>query len=135
MTVDLVRFAIGDVYGSVKDPACGVPEIPYGVNARAIKEYQTYELYCDEPNFVNTTQISLTRIECSSDSLWHGIYPKCMPKNSCDNSFTIKKMENTLIESIDNVYFHNDSFWFAIEGSIINYNCTQYFFNMFGMCS
>lgn len=139
LTIDLVRFAIADVYGSINDPACGVPEIPYGVSARLIKENQMYELYCNKSTFVNTTQTSLTQIRCSSDALWHGNYPECEPRKSCDNSKTITNpvtnMGKTLIESIENVYFFNESHWYAIEGSLIHYDCNQYFLNMFGMYS
>lgn len=132
LTIDLIRFAMGEVYGSVNDPACGVPEVPLGMTASAIREQQLYELTCDEPSYTNSTSTTFTTLTCMADASWHGEYPQCKPRNSCENSTSIKKLNQSLIASIKNVYYINESFWYAIEATQINYECRGTHFNMFG---
>ena len=122
ITIDLVRFAVGEVYGGTTDPGCGLPEIPIGLEATPKIGYQLFEVFC-ETDFVNTTSVWRTQLNCTSDGFWSGSYPKCKPRKSCADTNSFKINQKILIQSIENVFYYNKSFWYAINGSILNYRC------------
>ena len=134
MTIDLIRLAVGEIYGGQNDPACGIPEIPFGAKYKLIQEQQIYQFQCDEPNFISIGY-SPTKIMCDINGRWNGSYPICVPTSTCEKPFE-GHQDDTIsnevsIEEIENVYYFNSTSWFLVNGSVISYSCNDRY-KMFG---
>ena len=71
--------------------------------------------------------ISFELLKCGTNGLWQGEFPVCTPKKTCSKSEIFDTLNPTIqLEQIGNVYWFNESEWFAIEHTWIHYTCSNF---------
>lgn len=83
--------------------------------------------------FLNKFKIhnfNLTRthtFKCNLNGVWEGEWPVCMPKITCPKeNITTGLPSSITIENIGNVYYINETTWYAIEHSWVRYACAHF---------
>ena len=58
---------------------------------------------------------------------WKGSYPECIPKTYCQTEEEEKNEINPNYNIIrfENVYYFNESKWYAIDGTTVTYQCSE----------
>jgi hypothetical protein len=58
---------------------------------------------------------------------WNGTYPECKPKVVCPlPSVQLNEINpNVKIAQLNDVFYFNETQWFAIDGSIMKYECND----------
>jgi len=58
---------------------------------------------------------------------WNGTYPECVPKVFCPLPSTQENEINPIVKvsEVDDVFYFNETQWFAIDGSKIKYSCND----------
>jgi len=123
--------------GSQEKLICGLPEIPIGVTIEKIDDYFKYEQKCS-PKFkgIGRENETISEIVCSVGMKWDGRDIQCYPEMFC-NKLDVNKMSLSKVHLYKNVYYVNDTDWFAIEGTIAFIECkdeTNGFFNESIIC-
>ncbi|CAG2180348.1 unnamed protein product, partial [Oppiella nova] len=61
---------------------------------------------------------------CNANGQWVGSWPLCQPKVYCPKEDIYSQMDSSvMIEEIGNVYYMNESHWFAMNDSWVRYTC------------
>ncbi|CAG2103229.1 unnamed protein product, partial [Medioppia subpectinata] len=62
--------------------------------------------------------------KCNVNGQWEGSWPLCLPKLYCNKEEIYDLMDSSvIIEEIGNVYYMNDTQWYAINDSWVRYAC------------
>jgi len=111
---------------------CGQPQIPLLAQYVANSE-ENERIVCDPKVAINAdviqndTDINLNHnnhlMSCIDDEYWAG-NPRCLPKMFCELELTESSEE---IISVQNAFIFNQTKWFAIEGTIIEFKCKKGF--------
>jgi hypothetical protein len=101
---------------------CGQPQVP--LLAQHVSQVQ-----CDPKVAIDandnqlSSQISSGDVDrfhsCVDDQYWAG-NPKCLPKMFCQLNYNKLTEE---ISSVQNAYIFNETKWYAIEGTVVEYKC------------
>lgn len=132
ITHDLVAVFLGKSYGTEEEPICGEPAVGLSHVSRFNVQYKDYSIECkkDKYNYISMSnnvlpETALHGLKCGEDMRWQGSYPDCVPKKPCSlvNLQVGKGLNNTNINTFDGLYFFNDSNFYAVEGTEVNYGC------------
>ena len=66
-------------------------------------------------------------LNCSINGQWEGVFPLCVPSVQCPGLEYLEQLKDPSveIESIENVYYVNESHWVAGEHSHVNFACAN----------
>ena len=129
---DLLTIFLGKSYGTEEEPLCGDPEVGYSHSSRFNAQFKDYSIECkkDKYEYISTSNnilpdTALHGLKCKEDMRWQGSYPDCIPKKPCSlaNLHVAKEANSTMISSFEGLYFFNESLFYAIEGTEVNYVC------------
>jgi hypothetical protein len=120
----LLAIVFGKAYGSLKDPFCGEPELSVSHSSRFIQQYRDYSISCKSDKSWKQNDFE-SRLKCIGDMKWSGSYPECLPIKYCptDKLLSDTDSNQTIISSLDGLYFYNESNYYAIEGTEVHYGC------------
>jgi hypothetical protein len=123
--------------GNQEKIICGLPEIPIGVTVEKIDDYFKYEQKCS-PKFKGNggENETISEIFCSVGMKWSGRNIQCYPEIFC-NKLDVNTESLSKVHLYKNVYYVNNTDWFAIEGTIALIECkdeTNRFFNKSIIC-
>lgn len=63
---------------------------------------------------------------CDANGLWQGEWPQCIPKQTCSKEEITKDHDPSItVERVANVYYLNETDWYAIEHSSVRYACVH----------
>ncbi|CAG2110691.1 unnamed protein product, partial [Medioppia subpectinata] len=131
---ELIAVFLGKSYGTEDEPLCGDPEIMSGQVSRFNVQFRDYSIVCrnDKFKYISTYNPDLPgtpthSMKCQPDMKWKGSYPDCIPLKPCPLNDLLKGLQfnQTVITSLDKLYFFNESEYYAIEGSEVNYGCSN----------
>lgn len=89
-------------------------------------QYQCNDSFIDiTHNKMNNSRNYWYSVNCSINGLWKGQFPLCIPRAQCPgiDYLETNKDPSVIIESIENVYYVNESYWLAGEHSRVNFAC------------
>lgn len=120
----LLALIFGKAYNSHNEPFCGEPELSVSHSSRFKKQYRDYDISCKSDKKWKQMD-SESSLECVGDMKWSGSYPECRPIKSCpiDKLLSDPNSNETIVSSLDGLYFYNESHYYAIEGSETHYVC------------
>ncbi|XP_054154301.1 uncharacterized protein LOC128952867 [Oppia nitens] len=115
---------------------CGEPEQRLGQMVRPLTMNINYSIDCnnnwdyvskDNPDLPDTT---IHKRYCSTDMRWKGTYPECIPRTVCPVHDLLVLNNNNMnpvykIVRFDDVYYYNNTQWYAIEGTTVSYQCSS----------
>jgi hypothetical protein len=107
---------------------CGQPQVP--LLAKHVSDNEEFkQIQCDPKVAIdaNENQLSSKIVfkdfdrfhSCVDDEYWAG-NPKCLPKMFCHLNYNELTEE---ISSVENAYIFNETKWYAIEGTVVEYKC------------
>jgi hypothetical protein len=126
LDLDLATFILAHQYtndGNPREPICGTPEVPVGLESHVIHHQTKYAFKCAKgfrrlDNFGGDTR----ELVCGIDMKWKGSLPQCFPQKTC-KKFLLSDKHLTEVYLYEKVYYHNNSLWFAIEGTKAHFRC------------
>lgn len=128
LSLDLATFILTQPYltdGNPREPLCGVPEVPTGLERSVIHHNSKYAFKCTK-GFVDVEGkegiLATKSLVCSTDMKWRGSLPQCMPAKTC-KKFELSDRHLTEVFLYERVYYFNDSIWRAIEGTKAYFRC------------
>nr|XP_046912732.1 uncharacterized protein LOC124493676 [Dermatophagoides farinae] len=134
-SVGLEAVFIGETYkkilkhlGNKSNIDCGKPEMKRTGVLEQI-DLSHIKLRCNDSFiFLQTTSTTIFELlKCGTNGLWQGEFPVCTPKKTCSKSEIFDTLNPTIqLEQIGNVYWFNESEWFAIEHTWIHYTCSNF---------
>ena len=111
---------------------CGGPQIPL-LTKYVISDTEYQQIQCDPKVAINANHNQMLSklilendeqfMNCVDNEYWAG-NPKCLPKMYCEIDFNELTEE---ISSVQNAYIFNETKWFAIEGTVVEYKCKSGF--------
>ena len=131
---DLIVVCFGKPYGTVEEPFCGDPESSISHHTRFNVQFKDYGISCkgDKFKYVSkendvTPGTYLHGLKCREDMKWIGSYPECIPLKPCsiDKLMISSNSTQTVITSFDGLYFFNQTQYYAMEGTVVNYGCSN----------
>ncbi|CAG2170653.1 unnamed protein product [Oppiella nova] len=131
---ELIAVFLGKSYGTDDEPLCGEPEIMSSQFSRFNVQYRDYSINCRKDNYkyISTynpdlPNTSVHSMKCQPDMRWKGSYPDCVPLKPCslDNLLVGAHSNQTVITSMDGLYFFNESQYYAVDGTEVNYGCAN----------
>lgn len=147
VTYELIALLLGKAYGTWEEPLCGEPEASESMLLRPVRQFSNYTAQCNgNEDFVEKKVDSLTNgtlfpssysIQCGRDMKWTGEYPVCLPKKVCPlNELVREKVKDgmeeseddsdkVLVHALEGVYFVDDQEYYAVNGSVAIYSCTN----------
>jgi len=115
MKIYLVEQYISQVNHSI--PLCGKPEIPFGTSIhRIIEDGLRYKVSCAEGFNYNESDIL-----CEPNTKWT-MAPRCYPQITCPK-FENSQNNQTIVRAYKDVYYVNNSDWYAIVGTRVLIEC------------
>jgi hypothetical protein len=107
---------------------CGQPQVP--LLAQHVSDNEEFaQVQCDPKVAIDANQNQLSPQNsfkdvdrfhsCIDDQYWAG-NPKCLPKMFCQLNYNKLTEE---ISSVQNAYIVNETKWYAIEGTVVEYKC------------
>ena len=129
---DFIALFFGKSYGTEEEPLCGEPEISLSVSSRFNVQYKDYSISCkpDKYNYISAKndiipETSLHGMKCGRDMIWYGSLALCTPKKPCsiDELSNETRTHKTAINSLEGLYFFNESQYYAIERTEVTYGC------------
>jgi hypothetical protein len=107
---------------------CGQPQVPL-LAKHASDNEEFKQIQCDPKVAIDanenqlSSEISFKDVDrfhsCVDDEHWAGS-PKCLPKMFCQLNYNELTEE---ISSVENAYIFNETKWYAIEGTVVEYKC------------
>ncbi|XP_054163883.1 uncharacterized protein LOC128961651 [Oppia nitens] len=129
---ELIAVFLGKSYGSEEEPLCGEPEIFISQYSRFNVQFRDYTIGCRNDKYLyvsvsnaNLPETAIHSLKCINDMKWSGSYPECIPRKPCslNNTYIGSESNDTIITSLDGLYFFNDTQYYAIENTDINFGC------------
>ncbi|KAI2808550.1 hypothetical protein BLOT_006495 [Blomia tropicalis] len=88
-------------------------------------ELSYIQVNCND-SFTEPGGIKKHKFTCESNGLWQGTWPVCIPKQTCQTSEIMDNLPSSIVvEQIGNVYYVNDSEWYAIDQTWVRYSCAN----------
>jgi hypothetical protein len=104
---------------------CGQPPVPLLTKYVSDNE-ESEQIKCDPKVAINANENQLNSFKdvdrfhsCIDNQYWAG-NPKCLPKMFCQLNYNELTEE---ISSVQNAYTFNETKWYAIEGTVVEYKC------------
>jgi len=121
---ELLAILFGKSYGSLEEPFCGEPEVSVSQRSRIKQQNKDYSIECRSDKTWKRSKLD-SNLKCVGDMKWSGSYPECVPLKQCplDKLLNNPNSNETIISSLDDVYFYNESIYYAIEGTKVVYGC------------
>ncbi|KPM03130.1 hypothetical protein QR98_0015600 [Sarcoptes scabiei] len=127
---DLATLILAESYineNNYSDPICGLPEVPFGMEARVINDQTRYAFSCSK-NFERADNFGGDHhiIRCSFDNRWSGQLPNCRPTQKC-SKFSLENEKNddrnVEVYKYDRVFYLNETEWIPITGTQAFFRC------------
>ena len=125
LNLDLSTLILAQQYstfGNIKEPICGAPVVPFGTEQLVIEHNRKYSYKCAQGFKEFGPDNNFYYLTCSIDMKWLGSFPICVPERTC-KKFEFTNKYRIEVISYENVYYFNESFWSAIEGTKVKFGC------------
>ena len=136
---EFIALYFGKSYGTEEEPLCGEPEIMIGQYSRFNVQYKDYIIDCKADKYKSSAIDNIPGtwihgLKCAADMKWKGSYPECVPENACslERLLVGKHSNQTVVTSLEGLYFFNQSVYYAVEGTEVNYGCANPTDNLVG---
>lgn len=72
------------------------------------------------------TEIRKQKFTCDSNGMWQGEWPVCLPKQTCSKLEITDIDPSIQLEHVGNVYYINETDWYAIDFTWVHYSCIHH---------
>lgn len=108
-------------------PDCGQLEIQRpGVLVQ--KDHNGYLVRCNDSFYEHySANDKRNHFKCTPNGLWEGEWPVCTPIVTCPGVDQLQSEidDSVYIYKINNVYYYNETTWFAINYTSLQYRCVR----------